>query len=515
MPAKYKLLVDWRGNGFADTAVDDVTARTLDQRTALTTRYGRDQARQFSPTSPGELNFEIDNVSRDYSPENTGSPLAGYVSPGRDVQLQATLGTTTTVLYAGYLNDFDIKPGLNDRSVPGTCLDALGRFKDVKISTQLYRGVRTGEAIGIILDALGWPPDKRDLDPGATYMPYWWLNDDDAYDALMQLADSEGPTALVSVDSQGRIVFRDRHHRLTRAASLTAQATWRSSGVEPCISDPVTYNHGWKEIVNSVSAEVPVRTVDANISQVWSTQGQISIPAGSTVTFTAQATGPFLGALVPEVGNDFQLLAGTIDTIWVSRNSGQSLTVYIASTAGAVIQDLAVRAYLIQSTNVTITVEDQVSIGKYGRRAYADGRLPVWAGVYDADAILQLIVAKRGERLPTITVTMRGAGHALRLAECLYRNLSDRVHVTESLTGLDADCFVEQIAHSITQGGLEHVTTFGLEKTQPVVANPFTFDVAGKGFNDGLFASAVLDNPATMFRFDVAGQGFNDGVFAT
>jgi hypothetical protein len=46
MAASYKLFVDWRDNGFAD-AVDDVTARTLDQRSPVTVKYGRNQARQF------------------------------------------------------------------------------------------------------------------------------------------------------------------------------------------------------------------------------------------------------------------------------------------------------------------------------------------------------------------------------------------------------------------------------------------------------------------------------------
>jgi hypothetical protein len=138
----------------------------------------------------------------------------------------------------------------------------------------------------------------------------------------------------------------------------------------------------------------------------------------------------------------------------------------------------------------------------------------VWANLFDAQAILQLIVAKRGERLPSLQVTMRGAGSTARLAECITRNLSDRIHLTESLTGLDADCFIEQIQHSITQGGIEHVTTFGVEKIPPVVATPFTFDLAGAGFDQGLFAGGALENPATMFRLDTAGQGFDQGLFS-
>jgi hypothetical protein len=513
MAAAYTLMIDWRANGFADTNVDDVTARTLDQRQPLTVRYGRDQARQLSPTAPGEAAFALDNRSRDYSPENTSSPLAGFVAPGRPVRLQATVGATTSTLYAGYLDDFEIRPGLNDRSVPVSCIDALGRLRGMQVTTPLYRGVRTGDAVGYLLDAVGWPSDMRDLDAGVSYLPYWWLDNADAFDALMQLADSEGPAALVTVDSQGRIVFRDRHHRLTRSNSLTVQSTWRSSGVEPCISDPVTYDAGWKEIVNSVSIDVPVRQIDSYPSQVWTSQGLITIPSGSSISVTASAGSPFLGAISPVQGTDYTLLTGDI-AFTLSQVSGQSTTITMTSTIGATIQDLALRAYAVQAVSVKVTAEDPVSISRYGRASYQAGRMPVWANVHDAAAIAQLIIAKRAERLPSITVTMRGAGHSLRLAECLGRNLSDRVHLTESLTGLDSDCFIEQISHTITAGGLEHVTTFGLEKIPPTVTTPLTFDAAGRGFNDGLFGGGGIDNPATMFRFDTAGQGFGQGVFS-
>lgn len=512
MAAAYKLLIDWKSNGFADTTIDDVTARTLDARTVVTAKYGRDQARQFSPPSPGTMNFEIDNRSRDYSPENASSAINGYVLPGRHVQLQATVGVTTTTLYDGYLDDFDIRPGLNDRSVPVSCLDALGRLKGVTITTGLYQGLRTGTAIGLVLDAAGWSAGARDLDVGGTFMPYWWLDNADAYQALLDLVWSEGSPALLSVDSAGRIVFRDRHHRLTRAASLTAQATWRSSGTEPVLSDPITYNHGWSEIVNSVSVDVPLRQIGADLTAVWSSQGLLTVVAGVPLQITAAANSPFLGALVPVQDTDYTLMSGTL-SFGLSQTSGASTTITLTSAGGAVISGLQLRAYPVDSTSVKVTVQDPTSIAKYGPKTIDTGQLPVWANQYDAAAILTLLVAKRAERLPTLQVTMRGGGNPARLTECLTRILSDRVHLTESLTGLDSDCYIEQIAHAVDQGGLQHITTFGVEKIPPVVTNPFTFDLAGAGFDQGLFAGGGLDNPTTMFRFDTAGVGFDQGVW--
>jgi hypothetical protein len=510
--AQYKLSIDWLADGDFTDVGDDVTHRTLDERTPLATRYGRDQARQLSPTSPGELSFELDNRSKDYSPENASSPLVGLVLPGRPVQLQAILSGATTTIFTGYLDDFDVKPELVERSIDVVCTDALGRLKGVNVSTPVYQGLRTGDAVNALLDAVGWSPTLRDIDIGATYMPYWWLDNTDAFEALMALADSEGPAALVTVDDTGRIVFRDRHHRLTRSASLTVQSTWRSSGAEPVISAPVVYGHGWKEIVNSVSVDVPVRSVDGQISTVWSSPGQLTIAAGDTLQITATASSPFTGAITPDEDTDYTVLSGAV-TVTLSQTSGMSTTILITAAGGAVIQDLQLRAYAIQSATVTVTVEDSDSITKYGRRAMQDQRLPTWANVYDALAVLQLIVGKRATRLPTISVTMRGAASATRLTQCLTRDLSDRVHVVESQTGLDADCFIEQISHSINLP--EHVTTFGLEKIPTVVTNVFTFDVAGQGFDQGLFGQIGQDNPSTMLRFDTSGQGFDQGLFAT
>jgi hypothetical protein len=279
------------------------------------------------------------------------------------------------------------------------------------------------------------------------------------------------------------------------------------------MSDPLTYNHGFKEIVNSVSVDVPLRTIDFLPSQVWSSQGLITIAAGTTVYITAKASGPFLNAIVPVQDTDYTLVSGGV-TIGLSQTSGASTIISILAASDSVVQDLQLRAQAVQSTSITVTVEDQVSIGRYGRKSLSDGRLPVWANPYDAQAILQLIVAKRADRLPTLQVTMRGAGSALRLAECLYRNLSDRVHITESLTGLDSDCYIEQIQHTIGQGGTEHVTSFGVEKIPPLVTNPFMFDTSGQGFDQGNFAASGADNPATMFRLDTAGQGFDQGLFS-
>jgi hypothetical protein len=514
MPATYRNSVDWDATGDYTTTGDNVTDRSLDERTPVTIRYGRDQARQFSPTSPGQMAYELDNRSGDYSPENASSPLAGKVLPNRPVQLQATFSATTYTLYTGYLDNFQLKPAIEERSIDVTCVDALGRLQGVTVSTEVYQGIRTGDAINYVLDAAGWPTTLRDIDAGVSYLPFWWAGKDDAFSAIMKLADSDGSAALITVDPSGRIVFRDRHHRLTRSASLTSQATWRSSVTEPVISAPVTYDHGWQEIINFASVPVSVRSIASDASVVWSTPGLLTIAPGDSLEIEAGGSSAFINAITPTTDVDYTEVSGSVTGVSLSRRSGASTVIKIRSLGGVTIQDLQLRAYPLNSTDVTVTVQDTTSISQYGPRSIPTDRLPEWTNIYDAQAILQTIVGKRSQRVPTITVTMRGAGGTARLNECLNRDLSDRVHVTESLTGLDSDCFIEQIQHQIGAGGSEHVTTFGVEKIPTQVTNPLTFDKSGAGFDQGAFAQMGQDNPSTLFRLDTSGQGFDQGLFA-
>ena len=84
-----------------------------------------------------------------------------------------------------------------------------------------------------------------------------------------------------------------------------------------------------------------------------------------------------------------------------------------------------------------------------------------------------------------------------RLTQQLARDLSDRVHITDTETGLNADFFVEQISHATSGTGRVLTTTFGCEKadaTRP--ANVFVFDDATNGkFNTGKFGTLTAPRP--------------------
>lgn len=492
--------------GFSEDG-DDVTERTLAE-SEVVIEFGRDQNRKLSPTASGRATLSLDNRSLDYSPDNLASPLAGNVLPARPLRIRGALGGTEYILFRGFYDDFDVKPDQFRSSVDIGALDPIAAFRDVKISTQIYKGIRTGQAINYVLDALGWPVDRRDIDTGATGIRWWWEQDSDGYEALQKIVTSEGPGAIVYADQFGNIVFRDRHHRLLQTRSITAQASFNPLD-EPAYSELV-YDHGWRDIINSVSIEVNEYDPSDEPEIIFEDPSSRIVPVSGHVDITIVTDDP---VIEPTVTYD-DTFATTSSFI---LDSGQRLTLRItAGGFGSVVRNLVVQARPVTSKRTfTITSEDTVSQGKYKKRDYPF-EAP-WAGVNDAAAIGSLIIGQYAERTPIVTATLKSSTlfTTTRLQEQLKRELSDRVHFVNDETALDHHFFIERIQHRISDAGLKLETEFGMERATVFPDNVFIFDKVGHGFDDGVFGQAGLDDPVNLFIFDQSGHGFDDGNFAT
>jgi hypothetical protein len=449
--------VDWAKNGNYTGVLDDVSDYV---RGGVSCQFGRDQITATSPMTAGRGGFALDNRGRQFSRLNSASPIFGLVKPARPVQITRTVGATTYTLFAGHTDDSPLNPDLAAKTVSLNLVDTLADFRGVTIATELYQGIRTGAAIGLVLDAVGWT-GGRDLDTGATLMPWWWEDGGDAFTALQKILASEGPPALLTVDTSGGIVFRDRLHRYVRAASTTSQSTWRGDGqVEPVMGG-YAYNDAWSNIVNSVTVSVDERS-SASIETIWSTDEIITLgPSGGT-TVLVKTSDPFFGATGPY----FTIVSGSVSTISVlSRTSGQSTSFTItAGGSGCVLQDVRLLGSLVTvARTVQVTATDSASITDYGPRGLPSGADPVWASRADAVDLANLYVAQRKQPLPTLQVSFTCQHtQTTRLAALLSIDLSDLVTVIEPESGVDGGYFVESIQHEV-RDVTEHVITFGLE----------------------------------------------------
>jgi len=530
LPDGYTVAVDWNSDGDFDDDHDDVTADVL-RRGAVTFQYGRDQARQLSPPMVGSISFGLCNADRIYSPENPDSPIVNDIAPAAPVKVEVVTGDTLYPLIRGRIDDFEVHPDRDNRTADISALDDLSLLRGTTISTELYEAQRTGTLIGIILDQIGWTA-PRDLDLGGTFVPWWWAENQDAFTALTELLDSEGPPAIAYVAPDGTFVFRDRHHRLLRDASITSQAAFAAREVtcdSPAVTGfsylpPFEYVHGWRDIINSVVFAVEERRPAAGLTVVWESDDTISLALGQSITVDVQASDPFRDAQDLLDGTDIVYTGSGVPLTLLSRRSGQALTITITAAGGTLnITHLQVRGRSVPvARTVQVAADDSVSIARHSRRSYQED--PPWVSANDAAAITQLLLAHYAERRPTVQLRIVSSDMAHWL-QILTRTLSDRITIRNGELGLDADFYIERIEQTLTRMMVDedtcedpvHYAVFGCERTLGDPAeNPFTFDVAGLGFDDGVFDPTAADNPETVFIFDHAVQGqFNTGQFGT
>lgn len=523
IPPGYEMAIDWQNDGSFTGPYDNVTDDVLDRD--ITVTYGREQGRQLSPGAVGSAGMVLCNAARLYSPERADSPLADDIGPARPVRFQVAHDGTIYPIFTGRIDDFTLRADYADRSATITALDGLSLLQGLDITTEILTAPRTGQIIDRILDAVGWTAD-RDLDPGATHARYWWADSEDAFDALQAVVRSEGPPAIAYVAPDGTFVFRDRHHRLLDAVSLTSQATFAQPEFD-CDGPPVTgfnytapfeYEHGWRDIINSVNLNIADRISDSGPSVVWEYGSPLTIVSGETIELEASASDPFVAAIVPVAGTDYTTSGGTL-SVSLTRTSGQSTGVRLTAIGAVTVEALQLRATSLPQSSVTKVMQtDPSSVSAHGERTYQQ-QVP-WVNSADALAVAQLVIAHYATRRPTVKLRVASCDDE-HFEQVVTRTISDRITIVNGELGLDSGFFIETVTHTVDRMNPErppvHAVVLGCERVlQAATTTPFTFDLAAHGFDDGFFGGIGVDDPDTVFIFDDPVQGqFDLGVFGT
>jgi hypothetical protein len=219
-----------------------------------------------------------------------------------------------------------------------------------------------------------------------------------------------------------------------------------------------------------------------------------------------------MNANTPVDGGDITSDTGNV-TATLSRDSGQSTIITLTASSATVVSRVALTATTIPvARQWKITSEDTSSVGTRGRHTWPTDA--PWANRYDAQAIADRIVATYATNRPVVTFEISSLAGATYMDQIRTRQISDRITIRDDQLGVNRDFIIERIQHTIRRF-YDHrlqLTCEVPEPTQP--ANVFTFDVAGKGFDDGLFGVTGIDSAANVFQFDLAGHGFDQGVFA-
>lgn len=195
----------------------------------VATRRGRRRLTEAFAT--GTATITLENNDRRFDPYNaTGPYAANGVSSLRarvPCRISATYAGTRYALFAGFVDEW--APDYSEPS-QGTCtvtvsdgFKVLAGYDPPALGSAVGAGELSGARINRVLDNAGWPTVDRRIDTGNSAMQGTTL----AANTLSELklvADSERGDLLIGTD--GAVLFRERHARNERSASINSQATF-------------------------------------------------------------------------------------------------------------------------------------------------------------------------------------------------------------------------------------------------------------------------------------------------
>ena len=205
--AVYGVLgVNELGSGSAESLTIDFS----DQTTQITVRRGRDLYTDIY--NSGMSIVKILDPNGDFNPQNTSSPLYGFVKPLRKIQITATYSGTLYYLFSGYTSEYryTYPTGQEIGYVTVTSYDAFKIFNLAQIGTvaDSGNGQDTGTRINRILTQIEWPNTLRSIDTGDTICQ---ADPGTARTALQALRVAEfSELGAFYIDATGIAVFKSR-----------------------------------------------------------------------------------------------------------------------------------------------------------------------------------------------------------------------------------------------------------------------------------------------------------------
>ena len=473
--AVYTIWIDSDEDGTFD-GDEKVTSDVLARNHIVTTR-GKDQIRELAPPRAGSCQFELDNTAGTYD-------VGTSFNEGQGVRLRATFAAVDYELFTGLVDDLRQNPNHDERSVTVGAIGPMSKLANRRgISTVLYANITTGTALGHLLDAAGWAGADRDIDAGQQTFAWWWLDDNETlFGAMNSLLATEGPGAAIYEDGTGKLVFRDRHARVTESRSIAIQTTFRGTGTEPLHSEPIRYVSGTKDIINVATMTRKARSAAA-LGEIWALGETLVLAPSEARKFTVRQSDrtPFTAAVNPVEDTDFTVTTGTVSSSTLDRSSGSSAVLTMtAGSGGATVTGLVVRGQSVSvdsTTDIENSFDASASITKHDKRPLPTRvKIRSEISLIDALALMDSYVAYFKDPRPTAEFTVIANRHADAMVAWLKREVGDRVRLISTHSSIDFEAYVEQIRHDI-HGAPLHVTTFGVEDAT-ILGDPWIWDTS-------------------------------------
>ena len=222
----------------------------------------------------GTLQVVFSNADNRFNPTNTSSPYydssAGKtkIQPLKRIRVKAVYDSISYTIFEGFLDTIPVRfPNNGADSI--VTIGATDAFRLFQQSTLQGRGFRLGlsgfseigestrlgitfndelssERVTRILDAFGFPSDRRDVQLGTLQVGAQQITDN-VLTALQECETAENAQFFISSD--GKATFRNRDYRLSNTKAINVQATFSNDGSNLPYTD-VGLSFDDQEIIN-------------------------------------------------------------------------------------------------------------------------------------------------------------------------------------------------------------------------------------------------------------------------
>ena len=441
---------------------DNLTAVNRVNRDAFgegnTWTVGKDSISPFTPPVAGKTDFRLWNLDGDYSVNGNKE-----IKPGMPITLQLDQSNA----WIGFVSEINRvqQSGLGGVHIKG--FGPLSKLRRKPLSIPLQRNIRIDQAIALVLDAFNI---TYHLDEALTTMRFWWTEDEDAFDILRRLVFTEGLDAALYEDNKGRIIFRNRQHRILQTRSTQTQAVFHdgvaldsdipSGGVSvyPYFGE-LKFQTPQQNIVNICNMEV-VELEETTEKVIWTSTGNIDLQSNE-IELPIVLDDPVSSAIIPSLSDgDYTLPAGTqgAPKIVLSATSGRYITMTLSSAVPITVQNLRMRGQRlieVAKYNITNGVDNSASLAEFEERAYTVEGYP-YISLEEARAICDSTVLNYQYIRPIVTIMITDININLKVF-IQKVTVGDRIRIkaTQDLK-FDNLFHVESIKHSVKHNGALH-----------------------------------------------------------
>jgi hypothetical protein len=296
------VMVDWAGTG-TPTGSESIYMTGFNsfrgRRSFLEASGGG-----FSPMETGKVRISLQNDDSRYDGWNAASPLYPNVIYGKDIWVYVVDSVTGTryPIFKGIVSDIESNSFGDNPQAIISADDGWRWLRDYPARVNLRTAIAPDAALGLILDAVGWPVRwGRSLMASTDSIPFWWSSG--SKNAGQEIDDLvQSYLGYFFIDASGVATFVTRQSNTAAVVDFTQETTLK----DVQLSQPWAYSR------NITRIKTHPRTAAAT-GVIWEMSGTPpSIAAGGSLTIFADysyggSPTPAQNVLAPVATTDYLL----------------------------------------------------------------------------------------------------------------------------------------------------------------------------------------------------------------